>query len=403
MDYRPLNEVTRRGVEALAPLLVANNNGSRSVSAEAGRALLEESRQFGLPLRDYLNLAIDVRSSEQADRFRDDAGFLSGYEASLAFLGLPVQDDFDRGVVLAAASDTFQTSPGTRALFPEVVDDVVTWKYRQETLENTSAIVGSSRTINGVELISTIVDDAAEDYQVISAVAELGRFPIKTIRMTDQSVRFFKHGGGYRVSYEFQRRARIDTLVPYITRMYREAEISKVRAATHILINGDGQNPAAPVTGQSSFDGKVRNASTTGRINYEALLRWLVKRARAGTPVDTVVGNWDAYIEWLMMFAVPTTANSRTDAENLAATGFRIGGVPILNGAVNFALSSSMPDNQLLGLSKGDTMEELIESGSQIDEADRAIQNQSITYVKSINAGYKLAFPDTREVYDYGA
>jgi hypothetical protein len=56
-----------------------------------------------------------------------------------------------------------------------------------------------------------------------------------------------------------------------------------------------------------------------------------------------------------------------------------------------------------MGLSRGDTLEELVEAGSNIDESERAIQNQSITYVKSENAGYKLAFGDTRSIYNYGA
>ncbi|WP_353645761.1 hypothetical protein [Mesorhizobium sp. WSM2239] len=396
MHINPLSQVKRRGVETLAALKSEN----ATESATAGRKLLAEAKSFGLGMRDYLNLAIDVRGSEEADkRYRDEKGYLSGYEAALTVLNLPIRNDFERGIVLEAASDTFQTFPGARAIFPEVVDDVVKWKYRQEAIENTGALVGSSRTIAGVELISTVVDDAADDYQVVSAVAELGRFPIKTIRMSEQSVKFYKHGGGYRFSYEFDRRARIDTLVPYVNRMDREKELSKVRAATNILINGDGVNAAAPVVAQSSFVA----AATTGKLNYEALLRWFVARARAGTPVDTVVGNWDAYIDWLLMFAIPTSNNSRTDAENLAASGFQIGGVPILNGHVNFALSSAATDKQLIGMSKGDTLEELIEAGSTIEETDRAITNQSITFTKSENTGYKLAFGDTRSILDYTA
>jgi len=103
------------------------------------------------------------------------------------------------------------------------------------------------------------------------------------------------------------------------------------------------------------------------------------------------------------MFAIPTTHNATTDAEMLARTGFQIGGVPILNGAVNFALSSGVPAGRLIGLSKGDTLEELIEAGSNIEESERAIQNQSITFVKTENSGYKLAFPDTRSIYNWTA
>ena len=158
-------------------------------------------------------------------------------------------------------------------------------------------------------------------------------------------------------------------LTPYANRVIRETETSKVGQATLTLINGDGAYPAAPVVTQSSFTGGVIGTSTNGTLSYKHVLAWLVARAKAGTPVDTVVGNWDAYIQWLMMFAIPNSANTRGDADNLAAAGFRIGGVPLINGVVNFALSSTMTASQLLGMSKGDSLEELVEAGSTINES----------------------------------
>lgn len=396
MSTRSLSQVKRRGVETLASL----RSEATHDSAQAGRALLAEARDFGLNLRDFLDLAIDVPGSEKPERFRDSQGFLTGYEAALATLGLPVKDDFTRGIVLEAASDTFQTYPGTRALFPAVVDDLVRYNYRQEQLENTAAFIAQSRTISGVEMISTVVNDTEDDYQVVRAVAELGRIPVKTIRSSEQAVKIFKHGGGYRISYEFQRRARLDLLTPFQNRMARETERSKVWTATNVLINGDGVNAAAPVVTQSTYDG---GATVDNKLHYRGLLGWFLARARAGTPVDTVVGNWDAYLEWLLMFAIPTGNNTTTDANLLAKTGFQIGGVPILTGVVNFALSSGVPDGRLIGLSKGDTLEELVEAGSNIEESERAIQNQSITFVKTENAGYKLAFGDTRSNYNFKA
>lgn len=396
MASKPLNQIQRRGVDSLNAL----RDTSPHASAQAGLRLVAEAKEFGLGMRDFLDLAINVHESENAGQFRDgDGNYLSGYEAALATLNLPVQEDFTRGIVLEAASDTFQTFPGSRAVFPEVVDDLVKWKYRQEQLENTAALVSQTRTINGVELITTVVDDKEADYQVVSTVAELGRVPVKTIRMSENSVRIFKHGGGIRMSYEFQRRARLDLLTPFQVRMARETERSKVWSATNVLINGDGVNPAAPVVTQSSFDA----ATVDSKIHYKGLLGWFLARAKAGTPIDTVAGNWDSYLEWLLMFALPTTANNTTDANLLARTGFQIGGVPILNGNVNFVLSSGVPDGRLIGFSKGDTLEELVEAGSNIEESERAIQNQSITYVKTENSGYKLAFPDTRSIYNWKA
>lgn len=392
---KSLTEVKRRGVESLLDL----RSEDRSTSINAAQRLIGEAKQFGLGVKDYLDLAIDPKMSEKPESFRDANGFMSGYEAALSVLNLPVRNDFANGVVLDAASDTFQTYPGTRALFPQVVDDVVQWRYRQDHLENTAAFVAQSRTISGVEMLTTVVDDNAEDYQNTAVVAELGRIPVKTIRTTEQAVRFWKHGGGIRYSYEFERRVRLDMLTPYQVRAARELERSKVAVATAMLINGDGVNGAAPSVNQSTYD----SAATTGKISYKGLLAWFVARAKAGTPVDTVIGNWDAYLEWLLMFAIPTTSASKTDADLLAATGFRVGGVPILNGSVNFVLSSAVPAGKLIGISKGDTIEELVEANSDIQEAERAVVNQSITHTKTQNTGYKLVFGDTRSVYDYSA
>lgn len=395
MSFKPLSQVRRRDVSEILAL----RSDDTQAGVQAALKLTSEAKSFGLNMRSFLDLALNVRGSATADQYRTADGFLSGYEAALVALNLPVADNFTSGHVLDAASDTFQTYPGTRALFPEVIDDVVQWRYRQEQLENVAAIVSQSRTINGIEMLTTVVNDEADDYQVTSVVAELGRVPVKTIRTGEQAVKFWKHGGGLRISYEFERRARLDMLTPYNVRMQRETERSKVITATHYLINGDGLNPAATVVTQGSLDA----TATAGKISYKGLLQWLVNRAKAGTPVDTVLGNWDAYVQWLMMFAIPTSNHSRTDAENLAAAGFQVGGVPLLNGTVNFALSSGVPASQLIGFSKGDTLEELIEAGSNIDESQRAVQNQSISYIRTQNSGYKLAFPDTRQIYNYGA
>lgn len=400
MDLLPLTQLTanRRSPEALLAALAVKDN--RRNSADAGIQLVAQARSYGLEMRDYLRLAIDPKLSENRDQFEG----LNGYESALKFLNLPVGNDYENGVTLDLASDTFEYSPGTRALFPEVVDDVVRSASRQVDFETLESLVASTRTINGVEMISTVINDEnPEDFKVVGPVSEFGRFRIGSIRTSQTRVTMYKIGGGYRTSYEFSRRSRLDLLTPYANRMQRELNLSKVGLATGLLINGDGVNAPARVINQSSFDGlHGAGTATAGSISYKHLLQWLVARARAGVPIDTVVGNWDAYLDWLFLFALPT-ANSanRTDAENLAATGFRIGGVPILNGQVNFVLSTEVPNGQLIGMRKGETLEQLIEAGSLISESERAIQTQSITYVKSEVSGFRLVFGDTREIYDY--
>lgn len=392
---KSLTALKREKVDFLAPLV----GDSPGASKEFALKLIGEAREFGLNMRDYLTLKVDVRGSENAEQFAD----LNGYEASLAFLNLPVKNDFSNGITVDLASDTFQTYTGTRALFPEVIDDLVKWNYRQDLLERPELMVANSRTINGTELLSTIVTDSEDDYKIARPIAEGAKIPVHAIRSTQQSVQIFKHGMGYRTTYEFSRRARLDLITPYAQRAVREIARSKVYLATNVLINGDGAYGAAPVVAQSNFNTTTGETAVNGKINWANFMAWLVARANAGVPVDTIVGNWDAYIQWLLMFSKPTANSGPSEVEQLAKSGFRLGGVPVLEGVVNFVPSSTAPANRLIGFSKADTLEELVEAGSLIDESERSVENQTVSYFKTENTGYHLVFGDTRSIYNFGA
>lgn len=368
-----------------------------SDSTKAGLKLLSDANRYGLSVKDYLTLAIKTRGTEEFSG-------LSGYDAAKVFLNLPVKDDLKEGIVLQAASETFQTYPGTRALFPPVIEDMLIWNRRQDQIERVEPMLAVSRTISGPELLFTVVDDAASDTASFS-VPELGRIPVRSIRTSEASVRFFKHGSGIRTSYEFNRRARLDLLTPFAARVARELELSKVRAATGVLINGDGlANSAAPVVTQSSFNAQTGETATNGRINYLNLLAWMVARAQAGCPVDTVVGNWDAAFQWMRMF-LPAFQSPVSQADALRQMGGTVPAViPIpMPQTVNFVVSSSAPANRLIGFVRGETLEHLMEAGSDIAEEQRAMENQSITYYRTENSGLRLVYRDTRSIYNFGA
>lgn len=381
------------------------NADSTSASLEAAHRLIKDAREYGLDLRSYLRLSIDASLSETKVNYvanHSTGELLNGYEASLAYLNLPIKDDLDAGVMLQAAADTFQTFPGTRALFPEVVDDMVQWKVRQTNFETTEGMVANRRTISGNEMVSTVVEDKEADYEeAVRAVAEGGRIPIHSIRASEKRVKFFKFGNGYKTTYEFQRRASLDILTPYAARTQKQIDRSKVAVAAYTLLNGDGVTGPATVVGQSTYNNvNTTGTATAGKLSYKHLAAWLVARAKAGAPVDTVLGNWDMYLQWLFMFAIPTTNATTTDAELLARSGFQVGGVPILSGNIQFKLASDAPANQLVGFSRDDTLEELTEAGSLISESEKSITTQEVTYVRTETSGFRLIFGDTRSVLD---
>lgn len=392
MSDLSLLDIKRRPVADVAALL---RHEDPQASASAGLRLAREAAKYGIDLRDYLMLAVAPDAKQHGD--------LTPYEALLAELKLPVKNDFGAGIVLQAASETFQTHPGTRALFPQVIDDMLRWNYRQTNIERVDGFLAVSRTVSGPELLTTFVDDTAEVYRT-STVPEGSRIPVRSLRTSEVAVRFFKHGSAIRTTYEFNRRASLDLLTPYVSRVARELELSKVKAATACLVNGDGAiGAAAPVVNQSSFN-SLAGTATNGTLSWEHLLAWLVDRAKVGLPVDTVVGNWDSHFRWMKMFG----ASVSTDI-SVAQLLQRMGGVNIdidrsfLPQNLRFEVSSTAPASKLIGLIKGETLEELREAGSDISEQETAILNQTVTYVRTQSTGYRLAMKDTRSIFDYNA
>lgn len=396
MKPTALLEIARNRVSAEA-LLAGVRDDNMAASLSAGQRLVQNAKAASLSLPDYLRLAINVNDEKSAFK----GSKLDGYEAALACLNLPIKDDFQHGVLLQAASETFQTFPGTRALFPAVIDDVLTWKYRQNQIENVASIVGQSRTINGIEMVSTVVDDKDADYQQTGVIAEGSNIPVRSLRTSEKSVRFYKFGGGIKFSYEFERRASLDLVTPYAARMQREVEIGQCAMATALLINGDGVNPAAPVVTATTLAGTMPAPPTivAGVLNWEIFLKWLVNMAKAGTPIDTIVGNYDLYFAWVRMFATPTATGGPTQMELLAKAGVPTAVEnPNFQLNVKFALSSTAPASKLIGFIKAETVEELVENGSDIEESVRAVTNQTVSYFKTTNRGYRLAFGDTRSI-----
>lgn len=388
-----------RNRQAPDVLLADLKSENMADSLRAGQNLIQNAKAAQLSMQDYLRLAVDPQASDFAK-----GSDLNGFEASLAFLGLPVRDDLDNGVLLQLAAETFQSSPGTRALFPQVIDTLLQWKYRQDQFENVGQIVSQSRTMNGVELLTTVVNDKEEDYQQFGVIAEGARVPIRSLRTSEKTVKFYKFGGGIEFTYEFERRASLDIVTPYASRMRREVEIGKVAIATAVLLNGDGLAGPAPVTTATSLAAGMPEAPTVvaGRIQWELFLAWLVARARAGAPIDTVLGNWDMWLEWRRLFATPTQAAGVPVGEIMQRAGVSVSQAPgaVLDLNVQFAVSSQAPAAKLVGFVKNETLEELVENGSEIEESVRSIENQKVRYVSTENKGYRLVFDDTRSVLE---
>lgn len=389
--YKSLTEIKRQKFAEVSDLFDNMRHKSPSASAEAGKALLARAAEYGLGVKDYLNLAIEPE------------GDAMGIDLVLSKLNLPVKNSIRDGITLQAASETFQTYSGTRALFPEVIDQVLRWKNRQDQFETLAPLVMGTRTISGHEVLSTVVEDDSADRSTY-IVPEGGRIPVRAIRTSQSTVPIFKYGSAIRTTYEFNRRASLDLITPYLARLEREKELQKVRAATAMLVGGDTVHAAATEVNQSSFN-TYAGTPTAGQISWKHLLYWMVTRAKAGVPIDTVAMNWDGWFQWQMLFAQPQViANGldTTGSDSLSRAGVSLGQTAVsLALRVTPVLSSDVPAGKLIGFTKMETLEELVEANSQIEETMRAIENQTISVFRTENVGFRLAWGDTRQIYDY--
>lgn len=406
--FKSTAQIKRQAPSALLAGLKSDNEND---GIHAAKKLIGQAKEHGLPLRDYLRLVIDPKLEAKEEDRRlyetpDGKALLNGYEATLAYLNLPVKDDLDSGVMLQAAADTFDFFPGTRVMFPAVIDDMVRWRYHQTNFETTAGLISQSRTIAGSEMVSLVVEDSADDaYNVARPITEGGRIPIRAIKTSEVLVSLYKFGLGYKTSYEFQRRASLEILTPYAIRTQIEIEKSKVAQLTKILINGNNAGyGAAPVVDQSSFNAAVGGtAATAGQLSTRHFAAWMAAQAEAGVPIDVVIGNWGMYLQWILNFYMPQSNFNVSEAQRLAAVGVAVDTTPILHMNVKFMLSSTMPNNQLLGFNVGMTAEELVEAGSDIQQSEQSIETQEVTFVRTQNCGYKLIFGDTRSIFDISA
>lgn len=240
------------------------------MSLRAGENLIKAAKEARLSMEDYLRLAVDP------DEGLFKGAGMDGFECALAYLDLPVRNDFGQGIssmprprpstptpARARCSRRSSTYPPSGSIVRTRSRTSPRWSLR-------------TRTVNGIEVITTVVDDKADDYQQTGVIAEGAEALTCSLRTSEKNVKFYKFGGGIEFTYEFERRASLDLITP-CSRMQREVEIGQPPWRPRCAINGDGVSGAAPVVNATdlaaTFPADGAPVPKTGRINWEVLLK----------------------------------------------------------------------------------------------------------------------------------
>ena len=332
---------------------------------------------------------------------------LNGFEATFAALGVPLNLKDDTAIAaFASATTSFMTNDGLSVLLPSLVNNLLRSQDNKGIIEKADDLILQTRMVKSNAVQKEIVyDKDTKDSYATHRIAEGANIPTRKLKTGQSNVKFYKTGHGIEVSYEFAQDMTPDILVPYANRIQFERSQSEHIIAVQTLINGESSDPGSAngAIATDDLDAIDSKAGTPLRARAEGFIKWLISAARAGRPIDTLVVGWDSIFELQYMFPV-------TDAKGNAAVGVgavAAGGalaqmqVKVVNGInfnLNVVISSAVEEKQIIGYRKGETLERLIKTNSQISEQERSIKNQTLLYTNTIISGFTLAYGESRRL-----
>lgn len=397
MDPKDLKLNFFKAGERCAPQMVLAKLREGTVEEQQAHAvaLLRDAQESGLSLSALIDRHVDPHHKDANKAF---SGLqLSGHQAIFALNGTPLNKNSEEASARLSATGDMFTTGGMKVLLPLLIDNLTREVQSAPLLERVEDLVANTRQTAGNEMITEIILDKDTDDSYSSfRISEGGKIPVRKLKATNMGVKFYKIGSGIEMTYEVARRVGPQAMILMANRQAFERTQTEARLAVQTLLEGDSVHPAAPTVTLQSFDG-LANGKLRNRA--EGFLKWLMAAAKAGRPIDTLVVSHSTWFELTALFPIQNTAN-------VPGVGLGVGNTfganfTVANGmsmGFTIVLSSEMEENRILGYRKPETMERLIETGSQISESETAIRNQSVLVTNTINSGYAIHYHQSREV-----
>lgn len=332
---------------------------------------------------------------------------LDAFERQLRAAGIMTRSDPAAGY-WASRGDAFFKAPAARALYPEffarqyrkvaygdrgtratvLSDDSIVgswdrpyaetamerWQDRIEATIPLSEIVAFYTPVEGSDYRAAYVTYDATEVRKYR-VGEATEIPLGKLTTADQAVRLEKYGRGIQLSYEAQRRLRVDRLAWWIQFAALQDEIDKVSAAIDVLINGDGNSNAAINSALNTHDA----TTSSGVLTLKGFLSWEM--------------DFTPYIMTTMLMRKAAALQVRmlnVGSGNIPLAGSSLGGAPLSLRPINrtaqnigYGWTDDVAANVILGFDRRFGIEMVTEIGSVITETEKFVTNQTDVMVMS--------------------
>lgn len=354
---------------------------------------------------------------------------LGAFERQLKAAGIVTRNNPAAGYWASPALEMFENPLG-RALFPEFAQSqwrTVTFAQPQERaiLLSSDSIIGSferpyveagpfwnnqfspaiplselvasTTAITGVDYRSLFMTYDAEKLRLYR-VGESADIPMTDLATSPRAVQLQKYGRGIRTSYEALRRIRVDKLAWWIRWQALQSEVDKVAAALAIIINGDGNSN----TGATNYNLLTLDPdATSGELTLKG---WLSFRMKFTNPyaLTTALMREAAALQLILL----NTGSGNVPLMNLNLAGIGNSLTPINNvtgDGLRYGWTDEAPASKIVGIDKRFSLEQITEIGSNIQETDRFISNQTQEMVMTETAGFAVLDPSAAKILTLNA
>ncbi len=303
--------------------------------------------------------------------------------ADVLFAAL-TQEMFESSMGVSRSSDlSFSTNPSAPGdvEYPLVLrgatdqrDDVAS------ELVSLDDLVDTTTGVDGDGYRSAQITEPDYDTYTLSRTAEASDMPLYTITASDRQVNVFKRGGRVATSYEVLRRLKLPLLQLTFDTIAEGERRARVKEALEVAVNGDGNG-----------NGYVLSDTTPADWSIQAIDEFRLRLAVKGRGIRLYVGDLAEVLRVLALRYPVANQNLTPDqlamygADMRAPDGRRMRVAPegsILDGS-----------KMLLAIARG--LERVIENGSQIQETQKFIRNQTQEWTMSINEGFAKPFANS--------
>jgi hypothetical protein len=324
---------------------------------------------------------------------------MDAFQLQLKERDIVTRSDYARGIAANTIEEAFYRSrdnSDSDILFPEFIGRTVREVMTNDIL--LSRLIGQYTTITG-NAYKTIYCEDEPAQATLKRVTEGADLPKAKIKTRTQEVKIWKYGRAIEASYEVIRRMQIDLLAKHIARFGRQAAKDKTEEVLTILKDGDGNNNAAPIL---RLRADMDPDATVGTLTAKGWINFLMQFEEF--PADTLVCGKEAFMQMIL-----TDLGSITAADVLklmsqgATTGITLTIPQLPKNNMNLFWHENVDTNYIYGINTANSIEQVTEAGSDIQEADRFITNQTQVLTISENSGFSKMFKEGCKILNINA